>query len=281
MGAKQSQKGGDSSTNIQAQRDVIIGLGYSDVRDIAMDIFKTNFIELRSIAQQVAIERAEALVDSFLKEAVRQGQTEIPEAENPDFQYALFSAQRDYARTGDQDLGNLLVQLLVDRTKLRDRDLLQIVLNQSLTVAQMLTSDQLDSLSLVFLLRYTVNNALSNPLEYPVYLRAPAVFSSLVSYLDREILQFVPRASRRDSAYQHLEYAGCGSISLGEISVEQIFLKSYGGLVCKGFAEEVIAELGLTPEAKNRLLIPSLHNGSLVQVKALNEATHRFVMRRA
>lgn len=53
----------------------------------------------------------------------------------------LFSAQKEHARIGDEDLGDLLVQLLVDRTKVRDRNLVQIALNESLEVAPKLTPD--------------------------------------------------------------------------------------------------------------------------------------------
>ncbi len=257
MGDRQSQKGGDSSTNIQAH-SISVGLSYAEARQVAMDVFRDNFLKLKSEAAQIAQERAETLLDTYLKRAAQEGKTEIPEAENPDFQMALFSAQRDYARTGDEDLGKLLVQLLVDRTKLDERNLIQIVLNQSLTVAPMLTSDQLNALSLIFLLRYTVNNGL-------------IVTNLLGLYLDQLILPFVPGASRKESAYQHLEYAGCGSISMGQLQLEEAFRRNYPGLLSKGFAEEAIQDLELTPEARAQLIIPNLHGGSLVQVKALND----------
>jgi hypothetical protein len=58
-------------------------------------------------------------------------------------QYAVFTAQREFARSGDDQLGDILVDILVDRTKEPDRSLLQIVLNESLNVAPKLTADQL------------------------------------------------------------------------------------------------------------------------------------------
>jgi hypothetical protein len=151
IGRRQSQQSGSNSLNIQG-RDIAIGLSYADVRQVAMDVFEANFLRLRDVAAVVARERAEAFLDSYLQKMAEEGQAEIPEAENPDLQYAVFSAQKEYARTGDEDLGKLLVQLLADRTKVRDRNLTQIVLNESLSVAPKLPPDQLDALSLTFLL---------------------------------------------------------------------------------------------------------------------------------
>ncbi len=108
MGDKQSQKSGDSSQNIQAGRDITIdGLSYSETRQVAMDVYKANFLELRDEAAAIAYERAERFVESFLQKMAQEGQKEIPEGKNPDFQAAFYQAHKEYARTGDQDLGDL------------------------------------------------------------------------------------------------------------------------------------------------------------------------------
>jgi len=257
MSNRQSQKSGHSSVNIQGQ-EVSIGLGYSEVRQVAMDLFEANFHKLRNEAAEIARERAESFVNSFIEEAAREGQTELPEAENPDFQYVFFSSQREYARTGDENLGDLLVQLLVDRTKVQQRDLEQIVLNESLAVASKLTLDQLDALSLIFSLRYTIREGLST-------------LDDLHEYLDEVILPFVLGASRNQSAYQHLEFAGCGAISVGEVQAHTRFSQSYSGLLCEGFSEEEIQAVELTREARSQLVIPCLHNNTLFQINAINE----------
>ena len=254
--------GGDSSTNIQAQGDITIGLGYSDVKEIAMDVFRANFIELKSVAAQVAIERAESFLDSYFKRAAQEGQVAIQEAENPDFQYVLFSAQKEFARTGDEDLGDLLVQLLVERTKERDRDLKQIVLNESLTVAPKLTAAQLDTLTLIFVLANTANVGMDGLSEFH-------------ESLDTEVLPFISGATKKQSGYQHLVYAGCGSYELGIRSgnLAQAYSSKYPGLFCEGFTEDELETIGLTPEIKAELIIPCLHNPSLLQAKPPDNQT--------
>ena len=36
---------------------------------------------------------------------------------DPDFQCSLFTVQKDFVKTGDKDLGDLPVDILVDRSK--------------------------------------------------------------------------------------------------------------------------------------------------------------------
>ncbi len=257
MGDKQSQKSGDASTNIQAGGDVSVGLSYSETRQVAMDVYRANFIELRDTAAAVARARAEELIDRYLEEMRREGFEAIPGADSPDLQHAIYSAQKEHARAGDEDLGELLVQLLVDRTKTPERNLTRIVLNESLSVAPKLTQDQLDALSLVFISKYTVNNGLLS-------------LDLLHWHLDKYVLPFVAGASRKDSAYQHLEFAGCGNVSIGELQAEQAFANSYSGLLSKGFTEAEAQTVDLSPSARAALITTCLHDSSLLQVNAMN-----------
>lgn len=165
------QKAGDQSTNIQTESIIINqGITYADVREIVLDVFRFNFIQLSQQAMDIAKARAEEITDKFLKQLERQHNEGITNAQDPDFQYALFTVQKEYARTGDENLGDLLVDLLVDRTKHDKRTILQIVLNESLSVAPKLTNDQIAALSIIFLVRHTINNGVNNLLTFNDYL---------------------------------------------------------------------------------------------------------------
>ena len=163
MMSRQSQKGGDGSTNIQAEKlTVVQGLTYPEVRQVAIDVFKSNFYELAGEAKAIAAERAEQVTEDFLNKLQKENPEGFSKAQDPDFQHALFTVQKEYARTGDEDLGDLLVDLLVDRSKQENRNILQIVLNESLSVAPKLTDDQLAALAVAFFCRYTVNPGIGN-----------------------------------------------------------------------------------------------------------------------
>ncbi|WP_431030140.1 LPO_1073/Vpar_1526 family protein [Lysinibacillus sp. LZ02] len=255
----QTQKIGDNSTSLQVGGDMYVthGISYFEAKEIALDVFKTNFYQLSEDAASVAKQRAEEITDKFLNELNERLPNSINQMNNPDMQYALFTAQREYARTGDNDLLEILVNILVDRASIDNRSLLQIVLNESLDVVTKLTNEQLDILSLVFLLRYTRRLHFKNIDDFKSYL-----LNVIIPFMD------VPK---ENSYYQHLEYTGCGSISVLDNKIEETFRQNYQGIFSKGFSREECENLVNGEVLSSTILIPCFHNKELVQVKSLND----------
>jgi hypothetical protein len=256
---KRLQKSGHSSLNVQGEQ-VTLGLSFADARQVALDVFDANFYRLERVARDTAHRRADELVDKYLKSLQQTSSVADPLAElqNPDMQYVLYSAQREYARSGDADLGELLVSLLVERTKMSERSLLQIVLNEAVGAVSKLTIDQLDILSLVFVLRYSRRKHLSTANDF-------------LQYLDETVLPFLDTPSIKQSAYQHLEFAGCASIDMGHVNLERLFLGNYPGLFCGGFLRPMINSLFGEAGPPSGLLIPSFHQPERYQVAAIDE----------
>ena len=141
---KQSQRAGDHSRNLQAQTINITGITVSEARQLALDVFKANALELAGIARDLFESRGREFVDRYLEELQRRRPEAISALQDPDMQYALFTAQRDSARAGDQDLSDLLVDILVDRAAEEPRNLKRIVLDEALTTAPKLTTQEYD-----------------------------------------------------------------------------------------------------------------------------------------
>lgn len=254
--SKQNQKGGDNSTNIQAgELTVIQGMTYPEVRQVALDVFKSNFYELAGEARNIASERAEEVTEEFLNKLQSENPEGFAKAQDPDFQYALYTVQKEYARTGDEDLGGLLVDLLVDRSKQDQRDILQIVLNESLSVAPKLTQDQLASLAVTFLFKYTQNFGIGN-------------HKQLGDHLDEMLKPFASNLSKKQACYQHLEFSGCGSISIGSNTLENILGTTYQGLFLKGFDSDEIEKRKISIGNDPRFFIPCLNDSNKLQVRA-------------
>lgn len=260
---KNEIQAGDESTNIQHSQNVTVtntqnyGVSYSDVKEIAMDVFKGNFYQLAKDAADIARDRAEELTDKFLKNLEETRPQATQQMKNPDMQYALFIAQREYARTGDRDLLDILVNVLVDRIELEERSLMQIVLNESLEVIPKLTNSQLDILSLVFLLRYTKRTNLRNIEDLKKY-----ILNTVVPFMN------VPEGN---SYYQHLEFTGCGSISVLDIKIESVYQENYQGLFSKGFTKEEFDRVLKNEVLSKPILLPCLHNKDLFQVSTLDD----------
>lgn len=161
----QSQEASNGATAIQAGGNVSVinvGVSASEARAIALDVAKATFHELSGAAREMASGRVEEITDKVIEKLEREFPDGLQKAKDPDFQYALFTVQKQYARNGDKDLGDLLVDLLVDRSKQDQRDILQIVLNESIETAPKLTEAQLSNLAIIFLFRYTQNQGIGN-----------------------------------------------------------------------------------------------------------------------
>lgn len=256
--ARQQQEGGDQSTNLQAENINITGLSYAEAREVALDVFKANFLELSELASSVARKRAEEITNKFLDQLKTQNKDGVQKAQDPDFQHALFTVQKEFARTGDEDLGDLLVDLLVDRTKHDNRTILQIVLNESLSVAPKLTKDQLAALSIIFIFRYTINKGING-------------IDALSHYLKQYIAPHAGLLSKNNACYQHLEFSGCGSISIGSTNLSEIFRNNYTGVLSKGFTAEDLENSKVSTPLDSPIFTKCLHDTTKFQVNAITE----------
>ncbi|MFF9350790.1 LPO_1073/Vpar_1526 family protein [Streptomyces sp. NPDC014734] len=251
----QRQTSGDNSTNYQIAGDLHSGLSYRDVKEIANDVFHQNFTHLATEAASIAEERARRICDKFLDRLTEESPESLGNARNPDFQRALFRVQEEFATTGDESLGDLLVDMLVDRSKQNGGSFRQVVLNEALKTAPRLTSTHVAVLGAVFMARYV--NVSTNSI--------PQLYATLREFW----LPLIKGLSHpSDANMGHIAYAGCGSISLGEVTFTQLFLQRYPGLLTLGFEEE---QYPWVSEFKDKgIVMPCLRNPAKLQVAAVS-----------
>lgn len=261
MTNKQEQTASEGSTAVQVAGSLVVvhGPSYDEVRSIALDIYRMNFQHMAGEAAEIAKERAEQVTDAFLEKLQREHPDGFQKANDPGFQHALFTVQKEVARTGDTDLGKLLVDLLVDRTKHTERDILQIVLDESLSTAPKLTSEQLANLALMFLIKHTVNGKVVNHQE-------------LGSYFDTHILPLSGSLSGKDTAFQHLEFCGCGSMPpLFSKELGEQLGTTYQGLFLKGFTKQEVVDRGISVEEYPKFFMRCINDSSKIQIGMMNE----------
>ncbi|WP_324310651.1 LPO_1073/Vpar_1526 family protein [Geobacter sulfurreducens] len=254
----QNQEVGNSATAIQAGGSVTVinvGVTASEVMEIASNVSKAVFYELTGTAKETASIRVEEITEQVIKKLEMDYPAGLQKAIDPDFQYALFTVQKEYARSGDKDLGDLLVDLLVDRSKQEQRDILQIVLNESLATAPKLTDSHLAALAVIFLFKYTQNFGVGNHQLFG-------------EFLDKHILPFVSKLTKNQAGYQHLEFTGCGSIGFGGQSLESILGTVYQGQFLKGFDKSEISNRPISVGFDPRFFIPCLNDPLKIQVRA-------------
>jgi hypothetical protein len=256
MSDKQIQESGDDSVNIQANSITVqMGLTYSDVKDIALDVYRENADKLSKVAQEIAMKRVEEITDEFLLTLKSRNPVGLNSAQDPDFQYALLTVQREYAKSGNKDLGDLLVDILVERTKVEQRGLLQIVLNESLGTAPKLTVSQLNALSIIFSMKYTRSLGMLS-------------LERLTGYLSHRLAPFIDDLPDSQASYQHLEFTRCGSTSLGSHTIPNIFKQKYPGVFTKGFSWNEFHNKASQIKGSEKFLLPCLRDVSRFQFNA-------------
>lgn len=230
MRPRQEQSGGSDSVNIQAGKGVTIHVGItaSEAREIALDVFNSNFLTLRGVAEEVARDRAEGITRQFLEALQVRNPAGLGSMGDPDMLRTLYAAQEGYACSGEDDLEEALIDMLVDRAGQGERDLKTHVLNQAIATLPKLTKDQRSALVITFFVK---NSRYTGPLD----------LSSFYDYVATYLAPFVDEIPERYADYGYMQYTGVGSISLGSTKLEQAFYNSAFGYFANGFTPEVAA----------------------------------------
>ncbi len=252
----QRQEAGDNSTNYQAATIIQTGLTYGEVREIALDVFRANFLTLKAEAAEVASERAQFILENLL-DKVKDKLVRLEAMREPGMQAALYLAQKGYALSGDENVAELLIDLLVKRIDEDEPSLERIVLDESLKVVPKLTKEQLNLLTTVFLIAYSRQGGVRT-------------WESFQEFLDVKLKSFVDGLSVADSSFQHLDYCGCGALSFIDIRVDtrellRYFRQSYPHLFKKGFDVEDFTRRFGDPGNYPGLLTTCIHNPDKLQ----------------
>lgn len=216
---KQKIHSGESSDNYQAGGDITVnqGMSYIEVKDVAMSIFESNFYKLSEKAATIATQRAEEVVDAFLvkiKGMENKFPNVIDKIENPDVQYALINAQKQYARSGDQNALKILTDLLANRLISEEESLKSIVLNEAIEVISKLTTNQISILTTLFLVKHSQMKD------------AYKLIETLKLVIPHQLIE----VEESLFFYEHLLYAGAVTADLTGMShqnLEYLISKSY------------------------------------------------------
>lgn len=263
----QKQNGGDNSQNIQVNGNVTCGLSYADARQIALDVFNANCQTLMNEAARISEIRANKIVDDFIKKLFEEHPNLSYRLQEPSIQYSTFSVIKNYVKTGDEDLKERLLKMLMYRMEVEDRSIEQIVLDEAIEILPKLTQDLINILSLVFSAIYLSHNI--NNLE------------TFNDFINNKLMVFYPDRTS-DAIYAHLQYTGCCTL-LSEGATYKpfpsIIKHRYSGLFNKGFSKELLEQtLSVNYEQISPIVTNCQQNKNLLQFNALNESVLNSVI---
>jgi hypothetical protein len=215
----QRQKAGDNSALLQA-RQINIGVGVEDVEYISKRMAAEVFSAHSRDAFQLMTERVEVFARTYLDQLLLESPEAVENIKDPGVQAAILEAESAYAKSGDDDLGALLVDILTKRTSAMDRNVVQLALSESINVAQKLTPQQYSSLSLIFLLRHVRFGAES----------VAALHRRWRENLDPVAAETAIGATDA----QHLIATGCAILLPVSQPIPEAIWSTYPGLFCMG-----------------------------------------------
>ena len=265
---KMTQRAGAESTNIQVGGDVQLGLSYADARQAAIDVFKANFYELSENAAKKALERAEEITNNFLKRFFEDANHNKANLEEPAVQSSIYEVQKAYAKSGDKQLEQRLLDILLARVNSEERHINQLVLDEAITILPKLTNNEVNLLSFVvsaIKVRYNGVNTLE----------------AFDNFLRNALLKFFPiNISAAEST--HLQYCGCYTLPSGGphifMSLGEYIGARYKGFLTNGFSESQFKEEmnGMELSTSNGFIIKNLRNQDIYQFNALDD--NNFVL---
>ncbi|MCH5172347.1 MAG: hypothetical protein J1F31_05930 [Erysipelotrichales bacterium] len=130
------------------------GLTPLEASKLAIDLFMENFPKLQEQAMETAKQRVKEFCQVTMEKLTAYNQENLSSFTDPDVQYILINAQRDYARFGTQDLLNALTSLICKRIISNDDDILKSVINDAINTAKYLNENHMDLLSLIFIAKH-------------------------------------------------------------------------------------------------------------------------------
>lgn len=227
----QRQEAGNNCTNYQTENiNINQGITYRDAKDIALDIYRQNFIQLSEQAAKIALDRVEAFIDEFLTKLQSMDVSLLGRMNEPAIQSSIYSAQKQYAITGDEKQKNILLDLIVQRCGSEERGIHQIVLDEAINIISKLTSEQMDVLTLNFVICRLMDTEIND-------------FYSFLNHLDLHVLSFVDALECTNSMYEHLAYLGVATIEFTGRAPQlyNSYKERYAAVFSKGLSHEEVS----------------------------------------
>ncbi|MBI3451657.1 MAG: hypothetical protein HY057_02275 [Rhodospirillales bacterium] len=265
----QSQMAGKASLAIQSGGNMTIGISEETVKTI-LDIQAQQIKTFGRLATEIINDRGNRFHDRVIDEFFAKGTGNKEAFKDPDFQCVVGSAQTAYARSGDDDLATVLIDIIADRSKVTERSRLQIALNSAIDIAPKLTVEEYSALSLMFLFGYTIDSQIDS-------------HESLASFLKAHVTPLLPHISKHIASYGLIAAMHCGTTSPFTKSLTSILINNYGGIFCKGFSRSDLENA--LPRAKHNILDihdivgPCLNDATKLQIKAINRIKAMEVMK--
>lgn len=220
------------------------GLTYSEAKDLVTSVVDQKLIAFKDEAKSIYTQRTEEFKKLLTEKIKTLPEDEISKLREPDTQLTLIEAAKISGRKQSEELRNLLANLVVSRIKNDNsgkEELKNIVYNEAISTINKLTIDQLKIITLCYLLRYTSYGGIIS-------------WDTFKKYLNTHLKPFLGFKDT-NAEFQHIEYAGCGSIGIGSWDLLNIYRQQYSFLFFNLVEKDQIDNLTLSDDVKNNVAV--------------------------
>lgn len=244
LSTKQTIEGNNNIGNIQT-RDVHIhhGLSVNETTHLINSIVDQKLISYKDEAAQIYKINQNKFKNILYKQIQDLNEEELYQFKDPDTQLSLLEAASISGRKSNEELIVLLSDLVIKRIKDEkkgDIELRKIVYNEAIKTINKITINQLKIITLCYLIKYTTNDGISS-------------FDTFIQYIFSKVLPLVP-LKKSFSEFQHIEYAGCGSIELVNSDLSDLFRNQYSFLFLNSFKRNQIESFNLSDSLLNTII---------------------------
>jgi hypothetical protein len=192
----QTIRSGPHSANVQI---VHVNPGLTEVRQIVLDIVHAEFHRYVAQGLQEAERRRTQYADRLVERVAQEPPSLTQTFADPDIQSQTLAVGSAYVNSGDNELLDLLIDLLIERCGSPGRTIRAVVLNDAISTAARLTSEEFAALSVGWLITLgsdwvTIDDA--------------------IHQLRRHLAPHLALLPTGSTEYRHLEYTGCVSLGL-------------------------------------------------------------------
>lgn len=181
---------GSATTQI-GQQNIYNGMTPEQACQMALNLFHQNFPKLQAIAKETVEKRAHQFCQEAIQEIVDSGVQSFSSLADPDVQYILYEAQKNYARFGTSEMLNTLTGLVTKRIEHDNEFVLKVAIDKALEVAPLLSQEQLNYLSLLFMCTRTSTSSVKTIESLESYLKGLVAIAGIVDYSSSDYLNML------------------------------------------------------------------------------------------
>lgn len=218
---------GSETTQIVTQNNYY-GLTPQQACEMAIGLFYDNFPKLQEKANELVEKRVTELMDEIAIELCKRNIADMSPLAEPDVQYTLYEAQKNYARFATHESLSTISALVAERIKQNDSGIcLKVSIDKAISIVGMLSPAQMDHLSILFI---------ATKVKFSD-IKTLADFQARFEYLSNVF------SNARNSNWAHLNMLGCLQMELPDVC--KISANRYGLSVAeiKKFCPKFVLDL--------------------------------------